>query len=355
MNDIEDILKQIQDVWNSYIFKLKFFRKHFNFDEATASNHFGQILDHFSDSLHIVDKAQTPESLEERYAFNISLLQTIFVHQDLIEEMHRIFKTNVNQGKLYDDVNYKVNRELRNELVGHPIRRENGNGDLTSSVTLSYNSQPNSIEYVRYHKSNGYSVEKIHHKLEEVIFRHHQFLKDNLRFIFKKIFNPLNKYLQKIDEIRKLMQQGKFQAVVRLTEIYYDTFQHEDFLYSSNQIVAVYDKKDNHPRYKLIIEQYLFDLDYHLNEMTNKIESITKGKERKMINYPITICKYHYEVGKLFTKRTYQDFDFFGGILKNSLVDNHEAIKELNFMEINIRNEIEYYASCNYLDKILKE
>lgn len=355
MDDVKQILEQIQDIWNNYIFKLKFFRNYYKFDSATASNHFGQVLDHFNDSLHIVENALTPESLSERYAFNISLLQTIFVHQDLIEEMHRIFKTNVNQGELYKDSNYKINRELRNELVGHPIRRVNGNGDLTSAVTLSYNSQPNFIEYARYHKSNSYSFEKIQYSVDEIISRHHEFLIKNLNLIIESINKPLNRYLKKIEEIRKALNQGNFIAIIRLTENYYESFQNENFLYKSNLIQAVFDKKDTHPRYQLLIDEYLFDLQFHLNEMVNEIESITKGKERKMANYPLYIPKYHYEIGKLFTKRNHQDFDFFGGILKKTLEDNKEAINELNFMEANIQDEVNYLSSCNYLSKILLE
>jgi hypothetical protein len=353
MNDIKDILEQIQEIWNNYIFKLKFFRNYYKFDEATSSNHFGQILDHFDDSLCIVQNAKTPELIEERYAFNISLLQTLYVQQDLIEEMHRIFKTNVNKGHLYKDLNYKTNRELRNELVGHPIRRENGNGIMISSVTLSYHNQPNTIEYVRYHNSNGYAFEKIQYSVEDVISRHHIFLKDNLNLIFVKIHKPLNKYLRKVEEIQNVLKQGNFDAVVRLTEAYYESFQDENYLYNSNQIKAVFDLKSTHPRYQFMIDSYLFDLEYHLNELVNKIESITKNKERKMVNYPINISEHHYEIGKLFTKRNFQDFDFYGGILKNKLIDNKEAIKELNFMELNILDEVNYYSSCNYLNKIL--
>lgn len=353
MNDIKGILNQMQEIWNSYIFKLKFFRNYYKFDEATSSNHFGQILDHFDDSLCIVQNAKSPEPIEERYAFNISLLQTIYVQQDLIEEMHRIFKTNINKGGLYKDLNYKTNRELRNELVGHPIRREKGNGKMISSVTLSYHTKPNTIEYVRYHNINGYAFEKIQYSVEDVILRHNQFLIDNLNLIFLKIHKPLNKYLQKIEEIRNVLKQGNFEAVVRLTEAYYESFEDENYLYKSNQIKKVFDIKSKHPRYQMIIDDYLFDLEYHLNEIVNKIESITKGKERKMANYPINICEYHYEMGKLFSRRNFQDFDFFGGILKKTLVNNKEAINELNFMELNILDEVNYYSSCNYLNKIL--
>lgn len=355
MDDIKNILEQIRDVWNSYIFKLKFFQSYYRFDEATASNHFGQILDHFEDAIYIIEDAQTPESIHKRYSFNISLLQTIYVQQDLIEEMHRIFKTNVNKGELYKALNYKLNRELRNELVGHPIRRENGNGTMISSVTLSYQAQPETIEYVRYHKSNGYSLEKIQHSVEEIISRHHEFLKDNLNLIYKEIHKPLNKYLSKINEMLKLLNQGNFNAIVRLVDNHYETFQNENFLYSSSQIKAVYNKKEIHPRYQTVIDEYLFDLGYHLKEMVNKIESITKGKERKLISYPINICDYHYEIGKLFTKRNYQDFDFYGGILKKQLSGNSKAIEELNFMETNINDEVDYYSSCNYLDKMLTD
>lgn len=353
MNNNKSTLEQISELWNNYIFKLKFFRNHYKFDAATASNHFGQILDHFSDSMYIIENAKTPELIHNRYSFNISLLQTIYVHQDLIEEMHRIFKTEVNKGKLYTDLNYKINREIRNELVGHPIRRENGNGDMISAVTLSYQDAPNTIEYIRYHKTNNYSFEKVHHSVQEIIDRHSSFLRDNLNHIYLHIHESLKLYLKKIKEVQSVMDNGKFDGVVRLVENHYETFQDDNFLYTSEQINAVFQKKDQHPRYQLMIDNYLADLSYHLKEMTNTIESVVSSKEREIINYPIDVCKHHYEVGKLFTKRNEQDFKFFGSLLKSQVAGNATAIEELDFMALHIYDEVDYYASCNYLSKTL--
>lgn len=355
MRNINSTLEQIRDLWNNYIFKLKFFHKHYNFDEATVTNHFGQILDHFSDSLPVLENTELPKSIHARYSFNISLLQTIYVHQDLIEEMHRIFKTGVNKGKLYEDVNYKINREIRNDLVGHPIRRKNGNGVMISSVTLSYHPKPNYIEYARYHKSSNYDFQIIQHSVQEIIERHLVFLNDNLNQIYLHINKSLQLFLKKIKEIQAVLESNTFDGVVRLVENHYETFQDENYLYQSNQILKVYNKKEEHPRYQLTIDIYKSDLDYHLKQMTNTIIGVIENKEIENISYPINVCKHYYEIGKLFTKRNYRDFEFFGNSLRKQVPECSQALEELSFMEENIEDEVNYYSSCLYLQKILTE
>lgn len=356
MNSTKEILDQIRDLWNNYIFKLKFFRDYYKFDAATASNHFGQILDHFSDSMYIINETKIPDSIHNRYSFNIALLQTIFVQQDLIEEMHRIFKTNVNKGKLYEDTNYKINREMRNELVGHPIRRKDGNGEMISSVTLSYQTSPENIAYIRYHKDREYAHEKIEQSVSDIVNRHLDFLNSNLNLIYKNIHKSLRKYLNKTKEIRKVLDLKDINAITRLVEHHYETFQDENYLYQSNQIIEVHTKKGDHPRYQLMLDDYYFNLDYHLKEMTNSIESIIEGEEREIIGYPIDVCKHHYEVGKLWTKRNRQDFKFFGELLETKVKDEYPLVlEELSFMEKHIDDEVEYYSACNYIQKKLTE
>ena len=355
MNDINQRLDQIRDVWNNYIFKLKYFRKHYKFDAATSSNHFGQILDHFTDSLPVLDNSKLPSAnaIHARYAFNISLLQTIYVQQDLMEEMHRIFKTNKSKKDLYLDENYKINREIRNELVGHPIRRKNG--EMISSVTLSYRNKPQHLEYVRYHKSSNYGFEKIQHSVPEIIEKHLTFLSENLNQIYSHIHKSLKLFQKKIKEIEVVIKKGDFPGITRLVENYYETFQDDSYLYETGKILEVYRKKDEHERYQLVVDDYLFDLNYHLKEMTNTILAILENEEAETIGYPIQVCKHHYEVGKLFTKRNQMDFEFFGSSLRDQIAENDKAIAELDFMKLHIDKEVEYYSACNLLRHLLIE
>jgi len=64
---------------------------------------------------------------------------------------------------------------------------------------------------------------------------------------------------------------------------------------------------------------------------------------------------YHYELGKIATKRNPMDFDFFGGCLKRKCADSELVISELNHMESNIYNDIEYYTAYRLICTELKE
>ena len=64
---------------------------------------------------------------------------------------------------------------------------------------------------------------------------------------------------------------------------------------------------------------------------------------------------YHYEIGKIGSKRNPMDFDFFGGILRKKCLENELVLNELNHMEQNIWDEIEYYTSYRLICSELKE
>jgi len=57
---------------------------------------------------------------------------------------------------------------------------------------------------------------------------------------------------------------------------------------------------------------------------------------------PVT---YHYELGKLATKRNLIDFNFFADSLQNKCLENEVVLKELSHMRSNIWNDIEYYSA----------
>ena len=76
----------------------------------------------------------------------------------------------------------------------------------------------------------------------------------------------------------------------------------------------------------------------------NKIKFINTSIRTKTENVerPIT---YNYELGKLATKRNAMDFNHFGGCLKIKCHDKQIILNELEHMESNIYDEIEYYSA----------
>jgi len=354
MEDVKIKLEKIRNLWNEYFFKLKFFHIYYKFDKSAKSNYLGEILGHFSDSLHLLEYQEVPESFQDRFSYQIALLQTIFVQQDLIEEMYKIFKSNVLKSDLYKDKNYKDNREIRNELIGHPVKRKNGNGKIISTVSLSYNNTGRNIEYARYHISNDYRFEIVKHNVDNIIKRHLIFLNIHLDRIYVHTHKSLRKYLIKIDNLWNVFNTKSFNSLVNCLGNDYEVFKNISYLYETEQILEVYQKKELHPRYKVVLNKYLFDVEYHLKYLKGDIECIINGEEFDFENYPIICNKHHYEMSKLLTKRESQDFSFYEDLLRAQIKDE-EVLKELDFLVGSRDNEVDYYSSYYFLNELLKE
>ena len=140
MRDVLDKkLDKISDFWNNYIWEYKFCNSKIKFTPDVQSNYFGDILRYFSDTFNLIYNHKKADTFSDNIETSISFLQAIYIQQDFIEELLHIFKCNVDKGDLKKDTNYSINRELRNELVGHPIRKSdiNGTRQLLSSTIFS--------------------------------------------------------------------------------------------------------------------------------------------------------------------------------------------------------------------------
>lgn len=166
--NIEKKLSKIADIWNNYIWEYRECNKHIKFTAEAKTNYFGDILGYFNDTFDIVFSFDT--STSNSFEKNISLLQTIYVHQDFIEELLELFKCEINKGDLKKDPNYSINRDLRNELIGHPFRKLRGK--FISSTLFSYHPEKGHLEYLRYHVDNNYQFEKKSYKISEIVERH---------------------------------------------------------------------------------------------------------------------------------------------------------------------------------------
>ena len=93
-------LRKIAHIWDDYIFEYKFFDSKFRFNDDIKTNYFGDILHYFSDTFTILNKDYVATSFQENFGNSISFLQTIYIQQDFIEELHYIFKTKKNKGFL---------------------------------------------------------------------------------------------------------------------------------------------------------------------------------------------------------------------------------------------------------------
>ncbi len=373
---IEKKLDKIADIWNSFILEYKFCNSKIKYTEDIKSNYFGDILHYFSDTFYIIFKDSTPSNFLENFETSISFLQAIYVQQDFIEELLLIFKCNVLNGDLQLDKNYKINRDIRNELVGHPIRKSkfldqatNKNKlRLLSSALFSNHFTPGNISYIRYHRDNNYKQESISHAKKDILARHLAFLDRHFDIILNKLGSILKSFYKKIEEIEKVVDNAPFEKVISVVSQSFEFTFHSEPLFKPNLLLEAYVKKDIHIRYSNAIEYFIAGLKTSINETKNTITGFlnkdylkpfepaippgTPLKIKIQANPKVSVS-YHYELSKLSEKRKPIDFNFFASLLREKCREKHEVLRELDFMEINLENDLEYYCSYHHIKNLL--
>ncbi len=395
-SEVENKLKRIADVWNDFIWEYKFCSRKINFSEDLKSNYFGDILGYFQDTFDIIYTEQETKTYVDRFSYHMSLLQAIYIQQDFVEELLVIFKCGVDKGELKNDENFSINREIRNELVGHPIRKikiADTEGEtiscdscgtvirkpksklvLLSSTLFSYNSNNDTIQYLRYHKDNNYNFESRTFKISEIIARHNKFLNRNFDIIVNKLMSIIKKYSVELNKLNSLIENRDFETLIKLVEINYESIFNSDYIYDKASLIKIYNRKSEHERYQNVIDKFYSDLKTGIADTKDYIHELIEPKpfvasgdlpkikmtfkdfsntdSNDLAEKKVT---YHYELGKLASKRNSMDFVFFSGFLKLKCSENELVINELKHMENNIDDEIEYYSAFKLISKELKE
>lgn len=372
---VEDKLDRIADVWNYFVWNYKFCSNKIKFNEDVKTNYFGDILGYFKDTLDIVFTSNKYTNYTEKFSFTISFLQAVYIQQDFVQEMLEIFKIGIDKGALKKDPTYYTNRNLRNELVGHPIRKFEGK--LISSTLFSYQKKEDEIQYLRYHKDNNFKFESKTYKIAEIQERHREFLEKYFDKILLKLKSILEEYLSELDKLENVIDRNDFRTVLKLVELYFEAIFKSDFVYDKDSLSKIYDRRNEHLRYQNFIDKFYNDLRTAIAEKRKSVKDVFERKaidrtsfgslslpaieivfanidDKEEIEKPRKET-YHYEIGKIATKRNSMDFDFFSGILKDKCKSNNLVLGELEHMEQNISDEIEYYTSLRLICIELKE
>ncbi|AWH75613.1 hypothetical protein DCS32_00370 [Dokdonia sp. Dokd-P16] len=290
-----------------------------------------------------------------------------------MEELLYIFKCGIDKGDLKKDSNYYINRDIRNELVGHPIRKYKG--EFISSCLFGYNGGQNKVVYLRYHKDNDYKFESMEFPIPEIVERHKEFLNVYFDKILAKLKRILLSFAKQIEKVERLVDSQDFNEILNIASVYYESIFKDTYIYDKESLLKIYARKDEHRRYQNLIDKFYKDLRNGLKE--TKEYSIELFEPRKQIDIserekPIFDIKfidtkeigfsdierpvtYHYELGKIATKRNPMDFDFFGGCLKRKCAKNKLVLNELDHMEMNMYDDIEYYTAYQLICTELKE
>lgn len=165
MIDIKTKLDHITNAWNDFFLNYGECQKHIRFNEDVQTNYYGDILSYFNDTLDILETIKYSSDFNESILQAIGVLQIIFAQQDMMDELLYIFKTQASSG-----VNKSLNRTIRNQLIGHPIRKREGK--LMSSVFYTKEFSNGTLAYVLYSQTNNFRGEDVVHHLDEIILRH---------------------------------------------------------------------------------------------------------------------------------------------------------------------------------------
>ncbi|WP_313514835.1 hypothetical protein [Sphingobacterium sp.] len=373
--EIENKLNKISDAWNTYIFKYEFCFKRLKGNSDLRTNYFGDLMGYFKDTLDIAFESIPPNRKDHSatFSFNISLLQSLYIQQDFIEELLIIFKTGITKGDLKKDSDYNENRDLRNELVGHPIRKNKG--ELVSSALFSYQADTGIIEYMRYHKDNNFSFETKRYNIDDIRKAHFNFLSNYLDKIISSIKKELRIFQKQLVTILNVLKADSFNQIINVAQTYFDDIFEAEYCFEKETLLNIYEKRNLHPRYQHVITRFLEYLKESVLETQNDIKLFCE--ENKIApnfidNTPVNLTfkkaselsfkklekakkkNFNYEIGKLFTEKTEQ-YEFFSGLLKIEFKDDDTILKELDHMNSNRLNRDEYYSALKYLSALIKQ
>lgn len=376
IEEIKFKLDKISDFWSHYICDYHKCKNEINFNRNNlTTTSYANLMSYLGDTLDVIENKNDSTNFQGSFSYHIGLLQAIYIQQDLIQELLKIFRCEISKGDLYEDSNYNINRNLRNELVGHPIRKtriEHNNKIvevLKSSVLMDIHSNTNEISYARYHIDNKYSYEKLTYKIDDIISRHYDFLNTYLDKIINKAKKILKNFRGRVNVLKKVLETQSFESIVNLTALDFESIFNSYYIYDPKYLLESHKRRDEHIRYQNNVNEFLKDLQSWLNETLENLEFAFKERifESKMTEtnslfnaeYSKALEKpkldYHYELGKLGSKKGNEEFDFFSGLLKDKCNDNLEVLKEIEHMEKNRFNELEYHCSLKLIRKILNE
>ncbi len=370
--EIEQKLRKITDAWSSLIIPYQFCKDKVNFAEQELTNYIVGISGYFHDTFEIILENRKYEGFAEMFSYYISYLQAIYIQQDLVIELLALFNLESTPKEFYDNdkknvTNYfSLNRDIRNELIGHPISRTpNKKKELISATMFSYEHTSDSIEYLLYHRQNGFKGKIISYSISEIRNRHIQFLNHYFDKTLEKIDDILKSHLVIIEYLLENINSFDFCEIISKLSKHYELIYLFTYEFDKEKIIEIYYKKEEHKRYKNMIDYFLYIVNFGLLEAKNEaIRFLEKREDPMMVNRDELVFNYdvphnrefYYEITKLSEINcNIRNFDFNSKIIRDRFPDDLEINEELDNMNINRNNIIEYYCSLELLTQLIEK
>jgi hypothetical protein len=254
-------------------------------------------------------------------------------------------------------------------LIGHPIsRKKNKNKELISSVFITGQTKGSILEYIRYHKDNGYKHEIKRYNWRDIFQSHENFLKTYFNLILEKIDEIIIAFKKELQEILEKSAETSFEELVLWIDKVFEYFHTGDYLFKKDSILYCYLRQEIHPRYRHVVNMYKEGLKARLEDEIQNIDTfLNRNKDVAQRESELTISvtmdntslrnkeirrkSIHYEFGKLYEKHAVFGIDYF----ITTYQSDFEIMLELENMREHGDNNAEYYSSYEYLRILFKK
>jgi hypothetical protein len=322
MNIIKSKLTKINFYWNEYYFIKEFFQEKINFTDEVKTNYYGNLNNYLHDTLDLVKPFKKIKSDKDYISQIIVLLQVIYTQQDLIDELLYICKL---QKSTKEDKN--PNRDIRNELIGHPISRaKNDNNKLKSSILFDIRNKDE--KYISYAKYSMRKSELKKYSVCEIIENHKIFLNKYLDKILIKMEKEIKEYQKQIEKVFEIPFIKQFDYIEKIDK---ELLSCISYIFEKDSLKYYYQNMRKHRRYLYCLKQY-----------KRVLKSMIKKEEDKTKYYSLIEI---YDQEQLQKKDKIFTIDFYIKKYKNNKV----ILNELRNMKLHIDCNKEYYASLNFL------
>lgn len=368
MDIVKKKLDKITTFWDHYVWNYKIIQEKILWNSDVKTNYYGDILAYFSDTFELLSTNIEQQKFTQNIFYVTGLMQIIYVHQDLTDELLRIFKQSSSSSS-----EKNPNRQIRNELIGHPISRKKDRS-LKSSIFWGTELSEKTLHYIKYSRTNSFRGESVYYQIEDIIKRHHNFLNIQFDKILGKIKSILKYYLKKIDILETMLDKNiDFNKIVSFTYQIHEKFFEQNILFNRKDLSECKNREEQHERYKHIINIFLTELKLSIFQTKSDINEIisdvfvdseqSQHPRKPYIEIVFTDARnvntdlskernnYSYAFGKLHTRHDFFRIDYF----KMEFKDDTLIMNELDNMERNYYNNLEYYSSYEYLRYLLKQ
>ena len=352
--------EKIREAWNDYFLESRYCQQQINFGPEERTNYMGDLLNYFDDTIELLEQIPLKPNYQLALYDTVSVLQLMYIGQDLIDELRFVFKMPQSSG-----ADKLLIRTLRNELTGHPISRDKKN-NFISSVFFTRNSHGKVIEYLRYHKEKDYKSEVIRYEWSEVVKVHENYLLGNLKEILATIKDKLKHYQNQLSQFLKSFPRISFDGLVSKTEHLMEVFFERSSLYSDSNLRYFFQRCDLHQRYSHCINCFIRDLKRDLLQVEMDLKQFragelpienlksvhqvmtkivfTKGSD-KIIESKQIQRNIRYQFSKLREKHPIFGIEYF----IETYQDDPELLSELRHMQSVIGDDREFFCSYEYL------